>query len=251
VIPDVKPSRLVVENTSYLDWYYGLRGLFRQGAKPDVVVLVLNPTQLTSNSFNGDYSARFLVAPQDLPSFSRSVGADGNRASSLWLANVSAFYGARAEIRTWLMGRLLPGLTSLFRTSPRPSGGDVGAVASERFTELRELCLQNAAQLLVVLPPARRDAGVDGITQAAAQADVHVLIPIAPGVLPPSNYADNFHLNATGAGIFTPALASSLKHALSPAFEVAHKSGSAGLRPAQSDLLPEGSPEKRSISDVE
>src|SRR5438552_6110208 len=32
--------RFVVENTSYYDWYYGLKRLFREGARPDIVIVV-------------------------------------------------------------------------------------------------------------------------------------------------------------------------------------------------------------------
>lgn len=42
--PEFSLRRLVVEGTFYLDWYYGLRRMFASGARPNVVVLVLNPT---------------------------------------------------------------------------------------------------------------------------------------------------------------------------------------------------------------
>ena len=40
--PEHRVTRFVVENTSYLDWYYGLRRLFREGARPKVLVLALH-----------------------------------------------------------------------------------------------------------------------------------------------------------------------------------------------------------------
>jgi hypothetical protein len=66
----------------------------------------------------------------------------------------------------------------------------------------------------VVLPPARLNSGADLILQTAAATGVKALSPIAPGVLPPSDYSDNFHLNSHGAGKFTPALAAGLKQFL-------------------------------------
>src|SRR5215510_412006 len=53
--PGYELRRLAVENTAYLDWYYGLRHIFRIGSRPDVVALFLNPIQLTSATMNGDY----------------------------------------------------------------------------------------------------------------------------------------------------------------------------------------------------
>jgi len=32
--PEIEARRFVVDNTSYLDWYYGIRSLLRRGARP-------------------------------------------------------------------------------------------------------------------------------------------------------------------------------------------------------------------------
>jgi len=39
--PRWQSRRLAVESTSYADWYFGLRRLFAEGARPDTVVLML------------------------------------------------------------------------------------------------------------------------------------------------------------------------------------------------------------------
>ena len=36
--------RFVIEQTFYYDWYYGLKRLFREGARPDVVIVMLPET---------------------------------------------------------------------------------------------------------------------------------------------------------------------------------------------------------------
>lgn len=38
----IELHRTVFENTSFLDWYYGLQQIFNAGAQPDVTVLVLS-----------------------------------------------------------------------------------------------------------------------------------------------------------------------------------------------------------------
>jgi len=58
-------GRYVIENTSYLDWYYGLHSLFRQHSRPRYVVLVLSPRQLVSDQTNGEYSAYYLWSFRD------------------------------------------------------------------------------------------------------------------------------------------------------------------------------------------
>lgn len=210
--------RAVVEGTYYLDWFYGLKRLFAAGAKPDVVVLVLNPIQLTSGSVGGDYTAHFLVDRRDILEFAKETGADRNRTSSLAFANLSFFYGARAEIRNWILGRILPDLPSLthnFQSAPKSLTGDVlRDVATQRLERLRQLCQDHGAELVFVIPPSNEDMGAAVVSAAAAAHGVQVVIPIAPGVLPVTDYSDHFHLNPEGARKFTPALATELRQLL-------------------------------------
>jgi hypothetical protein len=213
--PGIDMRRVVVENTFYLDWYYGLRKLFRHGAQPDIVVVVLNPLQLTSPIFDGGYSAHFLMDGRDLLNLAKDNGADRNEISEMALEHVSTFYGTRTEIRTWLLDKLLPQLPNLFRSKPvlpKPLG--LNELASRRLAQLRDLCAEHGSRLVVVLPPARLNSGLDIILPAAEANSVSLLLPINPGVLPSSDYSDNFHLNSHGARKFTPALADALKQML-------------------------------------
>src|SRR5690242_3324104 len=47
--PYIDLHRAAIENTFFWDWYFGLQRAFRDGTRPDVVILVLNPAQLVSN----------------------------------------------------------------------------------------------------------------------------------------------------------------------------------------------------------
>src|SRR4051812_45762801 len=42
LFPRWNTRRFVAEQTFYIDWYYGMKRLFRVGARPDVVVLMLS-----------------------------------------------------------------------------------------------------------------------------------------------------------------------------------------------------------------
>lgn len=210
--------RTAVEGTSYLDWYYGLRRLFAEGSRPDAVVLVLNPIQLTSRAVGGDYTAHFLVNWSDILQFSKDTGADRNRLSSLALARLSFFYGARAEIRNWVLGQILPDLPTLthaLQSSPTGLSSDtLHNVAVQRLERLRHLCADHGAELVLVIPPSNEEMGTASITQVAETEGIQVLVPIEPGVLPLSDYSDRFHLNRSGAAKFTTALAAGLRQAL-------------------------------------
>jgi hypothetical protein len=214
--PDVEPQRTVFENTSYLNWHYGLRRLFNAGARPDVVALVLSPWQLISDATEGDYCVEMLVDPRDLVRFAGETGADRNRLSVMALDKASFFFGSRAEIRTWILGKMLPdlpALTQYFRFPVSlPADSSIAGIARKRLDRLRELCEQYGVRFVLVVPPAREDSGLKALVDAAAIQGVTVLIPIP--VLPASDYADLIHLNPQGAGKFTPALAQSLKQIL-------------------------------------
>jgi len=212
-LPDLQIRRFVIENTFYLDWYYGLRRLFKQGSHPNFVALVLSPFQLASDSMNGDYSVHLLVDGGDLPEVAKVTGADRNRISSLMLSHYSEFYGTRSEIRSWILGRMVGDVSDLFRPSETvlktrefPEG-----IVAERLLQLQQLCAAQGVGLILVLPPAKRDYGVSAVVQLSARDNIKMLLPVAPGALASSDFSDNVHLNNRGAEKFTPALAAGLK----------------------------------------
>lgn len=212
--------RTVFENTSFFDWYYGLQRIFKAGAQPDVTVLVLSPAQLTSDAYNGDYSAHMLVDLRDLMRFAKDTHADRNRISVLALDNLSYFFGSRAEIRTWILGKILPDLptlTNYFRYQNKgdpPDNDAVQELATQRLKQLRSLCESHGTEFMLVVPPTIQDSGISAVLKAGASQGVPVLIPFSPGVLSSSDYSDEVHLNANGAMKFTRALAESLKQSM-------------------------------------
>jgi hypothetical protein len=217
--PGIELRRFVVENTAYYDWYYGLRRLFRMGSQPDTVVLVLNPSQLTSRVTDGDYGAHFLLDWQDLSQFARDTGADRNRLSGLAFSNMSTFYGARAQLRNGILGKILPDLPILthhFHAPPAALDIDTMLnIATIRLNHLQELCQEHKADLIFVIPPSLGSSEENAVMRASEAIHVKVLSPIAPGSLAESYYSDGFHLNSRGAEKFTPALAESLRQVLS------------------------------------
>jgi hypothetical protein len=129
----------------------------------------------------------------------------------------------------------LPSLTRNFHSVPKPSAGTASReLAMQRLDRLDRICQDHGAKLVFVIPPSNEDAGTSALAQAASAIGVQVLIPIPPGLLPPSDYSDRFHLSPNGAGKFTPALAAGLRQVLrvsdsSRSLTVAFKSTSAGM----------------------
>jgi hypothetical protein len=218
--PEYAVTRFVVEDTNYLDWYFGLLRLFREGAHPKAVILVLNARQLLASNVQGDAFAELLMDSHDLLSVKRTVASDNTVTSNLLFANLSRYYGVRGEIHKWFLLRVLPEFPALAArlrppAQPLPADEEIDREATERLQKMSSLCAQHGAQFIFVVPPstAARD-GSTAIQRAGDRIGIPVLVPIPPQELPLDLYSDGFHLNRRGAVIFTQALSSSLREAL-------------------------------------
>jgi hypothetical protein len=217
--PDFAVTRFVVEDTRYLDWYYGLSRLFREGARPKMVVLVLNAHQLVAPETRGDLFAHVLMDHRDLLSVKRSLGIDNTSTSNLLFANFSRFYGLRSEIHKWFLVCLMPDFPDFAaKLRPPPSArveteGEVDREAAERLKRMSSLCAKYGALFTFVVPPsAMAQDGSSAIQRAGAASGVPVLVPIQPQQLPVNLFApDGFHLNYRGSRVFTRALVSTLQ----------------------------------------
>ncbi len=220
--PDWDARRLVVEQTVYFDWYYGLRRLFREGARPDVVVLMMTPGHWVRPDSRGDYSAQYLVSPGDALAAARDLHLNPTQTASFLLASVSRFWGARAEVRNWLLGRFMPDLgrlmnySSVVDTTPK-SEETMKLLAAPRLERVRRLAEQYNVRLIALVPPiGDPQDGTVGLAEAGREAGVPVFAPVRSGSYPMSWYRDaGFHLNQVGAARFTSELISRLPHVLS------------------------------------
>jgi hypothetical protein len=211
--------RFIVEQTAYLDWYYGLRKLFAEGSRPEMVVLELNPTQLISEQTRGDYAARRLFQASDILAVAHDAGYSPTETSSLVFAHYSAFYGMRTEVRKWFLRQVIP----LFETlQPHLAAGrshttieQILTVAPGRIEAMRNLCSAYGVRF-VLLAPAVLGGGAStaAFSKAARTVSVDLLVPLAPNEAPQTEFADGFHMTPVGAMRYTSALAPLLKRAV-------------------------------------
>jgi hypothetical protein len=208
-----------IENTDYLDWYFGVQRLLAQGSKPEFVVLCLVPVQLISHSTNGEVFARTLMRPVDILRVKQAAGLDWTTTTTYLMASASAWMGYSAEIRNWIRVETLPGMAELAtyfwqRAPANPRADVLKEIAARRLAQFSAVCADYGCKAVVVIPPLVRDRG-DGslaaLTRAGRATGVPVLIPVAPGQLGQSYFKDGFHLNQRGAEIFTPRLLEALK----------------------------------------
>ena len=201
-----------VENTAYLDWYFGARRLLAEGSMPQFLVLCLTPADLVSNLTDGAVFARILMRPADILRVKQAARLDWTTTSTYLMASASAWIGLSTEIRNWIRNETVPGMPELAhyflqRAAPFPHTDVVEEIVGRRLGQFATLCAAHGCKGMVVIPPSLRDPGVlAALAHAGRAAGVPVLIPVAPGELGQSYFRDGFHLNERGADIFTPRL---------------------------------------------
>ena len=214
--PRLQSNVFAIENTQYLDWYFGLRRLFAEGSHPGVVALCLSTRQLISKGTDGEYFAHYIMQGRDLLSVRKEAKLDVTTTSNFFFASHSAWLGSRASIRNWLLGELMPNVEQLTAYLPQqvsamPSGDVVVAEGMRRLQTLEALCASHGTRFVLVIPPSMRPGDRSDELQAAAESvGIRVVIPYRAAEMPASYFEDGFHLNSQGAVAFTEKLALAL-----------------------------------------
>jgi hypothetical protein len=213
---DYAVSRLVIEQTQYLDWYFGLRRLLKEGSHPSVIILTLDPSQLASPFTLDESFARRQMSLSDFPQVIRETNLDRTTASNYFFAHWSNWLGDKGFIRQAVLILLVPHFREL-GARIADHGSHVKdrerllSAAQRRLPELAALAQAHGVQLVVLFPPALRENYSLDIQQLGTTLNVPVWVPSPPGEFPPDLYRDGFHLNPKGAQIFTTRLAEELR----------------------------------------
>jgi hypothetical protein len=212
----VRVYPVFLEGTGYYDWFYGLRRMFREGVRPQVVVLGVGVNSFLANSVRQDYVPMVFFDTQDAYEVAADLKLDHTATSNLLLAHSSVFWDTRSIIRTQILRHSIPHyqeLVSLLKPQPAiPPASVFQETADSRLQRLRELCEAHGAKLILLVPPTlSSEVAVREMTAAAQKAGVETLVPIDPVALSAKYYqSDELHLNSEGAALFTSQLAASL-----------------------------------------
>ena len=207
---------IFLEATGYYDWFYALQRLFREGARPQFVVLGVGVNSFLANSVREDYVPLMLFDMRDSLGVASALKMDRTATSNLLLAHSSVFWDTRTVLRTQILRHAVPHyreLVLLLKPQPSiPPREQFQTIANSRLERLRELCESHGAKLVILVPPT--PSSVDAVrqmTMAAQRARVDALVPIDPAALSVKYYqSDELHLNPEGAKLFTTALATFL-----------------------------------------
>jgi hypothetical protein len=219
---------LPIENTNYLDWYFGLRRLFAEGSRPDVVMLCVSTRQLISDRTLGEPFAHSMMLGSDLLYVKREVQLDNTIASGYFFAHFSGWLGYRSEVHNWLLQKVMPDVETLTRylpgkTPPMPPADFVLAQALPRLRALDKMAKEHRARFVLLIPPTFdvQDSSIR-LREESAKEGISVILPFEPAQLSPDHFQeDRFHLNSEGAVVFTQRVSSMLRQLLSPNSQLA------------------------------
>jgi len=229
---------IFLEQTGYYDWLYGLQRLFREGSRPDVVVVGVGVNYFLENSVRQDYVPMMFLGSRDTLAVATDLHLDRTATSNLFLAHSSIFWDTRSAIRTQALNRVIPHLQDLFSLiNPKlsvPEGPAFAAIANPRLQRLRELCDAYNVKLILLVPPTlSSESAVAEMARAARASGVDVSVPLDPEDLSAEFYQqDGMHLNREGAVLFTSALARDL-----PERVMARNTLTSSLHCGRADLL--------------
>src|SRR5216684_2002581 len=207
---------IFLEATGYYDWLYGLRRLFRQGARPQVVVVGVGVNYFLKSGMRQDYSPMLFLDARDTLAVASDLHLDRTAESNLLLAHSSNFWDTRSAIRTQILSHVVPHVEDLFLlVNPRPAipeGREFEEIAIPRLQRMHELCEAHGAKLILLVPPTlSSESAVSQMAYAAHTVGVDISVPIDPAALSAKFYQrDGMHLNPEGAALFTSALAKDL-----------------------------------------
>ena len=210
--PEVRAYRYLIIQTGFYDWYYGLDRLFKQGIRPQYVVLGLSPRQLVQSNIRGDYTAHYLFDLPGILDYSRREHLTPTQTSTLAFANVSALYATRSETRITIMERLLPAYGTALQNlasgaNPSPTPKQIAQAGVEHLKLLKDLCADYGAEAIFVLPPAMNPMD-DEVREAGQEAGITVLTPAHFLSGDRSQFGpDAVHLHKLSRPVFTTALA--------------------------------------------
>jgi hypothetical protein len=214
--PQCAVSRLAIEQTHYLDWYFGLRRLLEQGSHPSVIILSLATDQLASRFTLDESFAHRQMTAHDFPLVVREAKLDKTTASTYLFAHFSNWLADKGFLRQDVLILLVPHFRELAgRIADHGPHVDDPSVllgmAQQRLPELRDLAQTYGIKIVLLVPPTLKQDHSQEVQELGDKVGIPVWVLSPPGEFPRDLFRDGFHLNLQGSEIFTARLADQIR----------------------------------------
>jgi hypothetical protein len=214
--PQVAISRFAIEQTQYLDWYFGVRRLLEHGSRPGVIVITLATDQFASRLTLDESFAHRQMSLRDFPAAIREIKLDKTTASTYFFAHFSNWLADKGFIRQDMLILLVPHFRELAAriADHGPHIHDPSvllATAQQRLPQLRDLAQDYGVKIVLLVPPALHPDHSQEVKEMGDGVGVPVWVLSPPGEFPRDDFRDGFHLNEKGSTIFTARLADQIR----------------------------------------
>lgn len=209
--------RWSIDDTNYLDWYYGLRRIYRNGGRPNWVVIGARSRHLLAGHVRGRFFAHYILGAEDLANAAKRTGVDATGFSNMILAQISSFYGSREEIFKRCITLVIPSFPELGRKMTGKfmqgnSAGEDERLMRDRFRELNQLGSVHGSRMIIWIPPTPEQEPLRALMiRAGAQAGIPVVALDSPGEWTMEDFKDGYHMTPQAAERFSKILLQTIR----------------------------------------
>jgi len=118
--PDYLVHTTGVSGSTYYDWQYGFRALFRRGSRPDVIVFAISPSQYLRAPTVTPMIVSHLWANSEIFAYRRDQNLNLTTFTELLFERYSTFFALRDIVRIYAR-KVIPGFTDLVGVWGRPT----------------------------------------------------------------------------------------------------------------------------------
>jgi len=214
-----------VVGSTYYDWQYGFRALFKRGSRPDVIVFAISPSQYLRAPSVTPMIISQLWTNSEIFAYRSEQNLNLTNFSELLFERYSTFFALRDIVRIYAR-KVIPGFTNLVgvwaRATPsKPTENQVPS--TEIYVEKLRRLVQSVppgTRFLLLIPPTNQpnDTAAEPYLRAAAsELGIPVEEPVKEYQWPSAKFQpDAYHLNNSSAIEYSRLVGVDVAHLLDP-----------------------------------
>lgn len=217
-IPDTQIALVHPDDTTIMEWYWVFENLVSERVKElNMLVVPFGPGQLEDRKLNGDNLTRIANISETVQLFDvRETEMLGlGQTTEMFLAEFSVVFGSREKVQRKIL-RLLPHYRETIQAiNSRLKEKKGHEVRKKTYHQLQRLLRQNhypGLQILLVAVPIPQYYSLDQKIMRLVAEHENVALFDARRLMgiKKESFLDGYHLNGSGAQIFTSAVANRL-----------------------------------------